>query len=50
MKKSKDKPKIPCPYCGKLWYHIADAFNCADLNVKEQESKDKVLTLIKSTK
>lgn len=33
--KRKPSPKFACHYCGRLWYHIADAFNCADLDVKE---------------
>jgi hypothetical protein len=44
--KRKVKPRVPCPYCGKKHYHIADAFNCADLNVKEAINKERKLIKI----
>ena len=42
----KRKPNIPCPFCGRLWHHIADAFLCADLDIKEQAGRDRRLTRI----
>jgi hypothetical protein len=41
--KRKQKPKFPCPYCGKKHYHLCDALLCADLQKVYKMNQIKII-------